>query len=85
MEMEVTNNIGPVLNWHLEDVERRFGFQGTKYTDVGFWFALLCAVLAAGVFFGVALFYALLGKRRSVAPWKSNWKNTARPQSRRRG
>ena len=51
--MEMTNN--PVLNWHLEDVERRFGFQGTKYTDVGFWFALLCAVLAAGVFFG-ALF-----------------------------
>ena len=44
-----------MLNWHLSDIERKFGFQGSKYTDVGLGFALLFALVLSGLFFG-ALF-----------------------------
>ena len=44
-----------MLNWHLGDIERKFGFQGSKYTDVGLGFALLITLIVSGVFFG-ALF-----------------------------
>lgn len=44
-----------MLNWHLGDIERKLGFQGSKYTDVGLGFALLITLIVSGVFFG-ALF-----------------------------
>ena len=39
------------LDWHLGDIEQRFGFRGGKYTDVNTWFALLVTVLLAGGLF----------------------------------
>lgn len=39
------------LDWHLGDVEQRFGFRGGKYTDVNTWFALLVTALLAGALF----------------------------------
>lgn len=39
------------LDWHLGDIEQRFGFSGGKYTDVNTWFALLATALVAGGFF----------------------------------
>ena len=42
------------LDWHLGDIEQRFGFRGGKYTDVNTWFALLVtALLAVGLFIGL--------------------------------
>ncbi len=42
------------LDWHLGDIEQRFGFRGGKYTDVNTWFALLVtALLAGGLFIGL--------------------------------
>lgn len=40
-----------VLDWHLGDIEQRFGFSGSKYTDVNIWFALLSTALITGAFF----------------------------------
>lgn len=39
------------LDWHLGDIEQRFGFRGGKYTDVNTWFALLVTALLAGALF----------------------------------
>lgn len=42
------------LDWHLGDIEQKFGFSGGKYTDVNTWFALLlAALLAGGLFIGL--------------------------------
>ena len=40
-----------LLDWHLGDIEQRFGFNGGKYTDVNTWFALLATALMTGAFF----------------------------------
>ena len=40
-----------MLDWHLGDIEQRFGFSGGKYTDVNTWFALLATALITGAFF----------------------------------
>lgn len=40
-----------LLDWHLGDIEQRFGFSGGKYTDVNTWFALLATALVTGAFF----------------------------------
>ena len=40
-----------MLDWHLGDIEQRFGFSGGKYTDVNTCFALLATALIAGAFF----------------------------------
>lgn len=40
-----------LLDWHLGDIEQRFGFKGGKYTDVNTWFALLASALIYGGFF----------------------------------
>lgn len=40
-----------MLDWHLGDIEQRFGFSGGKYTDVNTWFALLSTALITGAFF----------------------------------
>ncbi len=53
-----------MLNWHLGDIERKFGFQGTKYTDVGLGFSLLFSLVLSGVFFG-ALFLLPAGWRQT--------------------
>lgn len=43
-----------LLDWHLGDIEQRFGFNGGKYTDVNTWFALLAsALICAGFFIGL--------------------------------
>ena len=39
------------LDWHLGDIEQRFGFKGGKYTDVNTWFAMLVTALLTGAFF----------------------------------
>lgn len=44
-----------VLDWHLGDIEQRFGFRGGKYTDVNFWFVLLVSgILTALGFIGLS-------------------------------
>ena len=40
-----------LLDWHLGDIEQKFGFRGGKYTDVNMWFALLATALASGASF----------------------------------
>ena len=40
-----------MLDWHLGDIEQRFGFSGGKYTDFNTWFALLATALITGAFF----------------------------------
>jgi biopolymer transport protein ExbB/TolQ len=40
-----------LLDWHLGDIEQRFGFNGGKYTDVNTWFVLLASALICGGFF----------------------------------
>ena len=40
-----------MLDWHLGDIEQRFGFSGGKYTDVNTWLALLATALISGAFF----------------------------------
>jgi len=39
------------LDWHLGDVEQRFGFKGGKYTDVNATFAMFVAAVLTGAFF----------------------------------
>ena len=39
------------LDWHLGDIEQRFGFRGGKYTDANMWFVFLATALIAGAFF----------------------------------
>ena len=42
------------LDWHLGDIEQRFGFSGGKYTDVNLLFAtVLACVLTAGLYIGL--------------------------------
>lgn len=42
------------LDWHLSDIEQRFGFSGGKYTDVNLLFAtVLACVLTAGLYIGL--------------------------------
>lgn len=42
------------LDWHLGDIEQRFGFTGGKYTDVNLLFAtILAGVLTAGLYIGL--------------------------------
>lgn len=42
------------LDWHLGDIEQRFGFAGGKYTDVNMFFATFAAgVLTAGFYIGL--------------------------------
>lgn len=48
--MEMRKRNSKILDWHIGDVEQRFGFRGGKYTDVNMWFA----ALAAGVILGAA-------------------------------
>lgn len=40
-----------LLDWHMGDIEQRFGFAGGKYTDVNIWLVLLSTLLIAGAFF----------------------------------
>lgn len=39
------------LDWHLGDIEQRFGFRGGKYTDANMWFVFLATALIVGAFF----------------------------------
>ncbi len=39
------------LDWHHGDFERRFGFEGAKYTDVNMWLAVLATIVLTGAFF----------------------------------
>lgn len=39
------------LDWHLGDIEQRFGFRGAKYTDANMWFVFLVTALITGAFF----------------------------------
>ena len=48
------------LDWHLGDIEQRFGFSGGKYTDVNFLFVLLLAAILSAAFF-VGLCWPLSG------------------------
>lgn len=48
------------LDWHLGDIEQRFGFSGGKYTDVNFLFMLLLAAILSAAFF-VGLCWPLSG------------------------
>lgn len=42
------------LDWHLGDIEQRFGFSGGKYTDVNMLFAtVLSGLLTAGLYIGL--------------------------------
>ena len=42
------------LDWHLGDIEQRFGFTGGKYTDVNMVFAtIFAAVITAGFYIGL--------------------------------
>lgn len=40
-----------LLDWHMGDIEQRFGFTGGKYTDVNIWLVLLSTSLITGAFF----------------------------------
>lgn len=51
--MKTTIENPVILDWHLGDIERKWGFQGSKYTDVSLGFALLLTVILAGALFGV--------------------------------
>ena len=43
-----------LLDWHLGDIEQRFGFSGGKYTDVNTWFALFASsLICAAIFIGL--------------------------------
>ena len=54
------------LDWHSSDIERRFGFSGSKYTDVNTWFAMILSALMSGGLFA-ALCNAPLSVRRHPA------------------
>ena len=54
------------LDWHSSDIERRFGFSGSKYTDVNTWFAMILSALMTGGLFA-ALCNAPLSVRRHPA------------------
>lgn len=56
------------LDWHLCDIEQRFGFRGGKYTDVNLWFALLATLLiTGGVFIGLCHVPATVRSTKLVA------------------
>ncbi len=55
-----------LLDWHLGDIEQRFGFNGGKYTDVNTWFAVLVTLLLCGAFF-IGLCYVPASIRASRA------------------
>lgn len=57
-----------LLDWHLGDIEQRFGFSGGKHTDVNTWFALLAAALITGaVFIGLCHVPASVRSLKAVA------------------
>lgn len=57
-----------LLDWHLGDIEQRFGFNGGKYTDVNTWFAVLVTLLLCGAFFiGICYVPASIRASRAVA------------------
>lgn len=57
-----------LLDWHLGDMEQKFGFRGGKYTDVNMWFALLATALVSGAFFiGVCHLPASLRSTKAMA------------------
>ena len=57
-----------LLDWHLGDIEQRFGFNGGKYTDVNTWFAVLVTLLLCGAFFiGLCYVPASIRASRAVA------------------
>lgn len=39
------------LDWHLGDIEQRFGFKGGKYTDVNMTFVLVVSILVTALFY----------------------------------
>lgn len=39
------------LDWHLGDIEQKFGFRGGKYTDVNIFLALFLAAILSGLVF----------------------------------
>lgn len=57
-----------LLDWHLGDIEQRFGFNGGKYTDVNTWFAVFVTLLLCGAFFiGLCYVPASIRASRAVA------------------
>ena len=40
-----------MLDWSHDDIERRIGFRGAKYTDVNTWFALTLSLVLFGLLF----------------------------------
>jgi biopolymer transport protein ExbB/TolQ len=44
-------NNNKMIDWHIGDLEQRFGFKGGKYTDVNSWFVLLLTFVITAVFF----------------------------------
>lgn len=40
-----------ILDWHLGDIEQKFGFKGGKYTDVNMTFVLVVSVLLTALFY----------------------------------
>ena len=47
-----------MLNWNKQDVERKLGFNGKKYTGVGFMSSFLCGgVIATAFYAGIYYFY----------------------------
>ena len=40
-----------MLDWSHDDIERRIGFRGAKYTDVNTWFALTVSLVLFGLLF----------------------------------
>lgn len=44
-------NNNKMIDWHIGDLEQRFGFKGGKYTDVNSWFVLLLTFVLTAVFF----------------------------------
>lgn len=40
-----------LLDWHIGDIEQRFGFKGEKYTDVNPYFSIVVTVLLTSLFF----------------------------------
>lgn len=40
-----------LLDWHMGDIEQRFGFKGGKYTDVNAYFSIFITLILSGIFF----------------------------------
>lgn len=59
-------NNNKMIDWHIGDLEQRFGFKGGKYTDVNSWFVLLLTFVLTAVFF-IGLCYLPLSIRSTKA------------------